>query len=54
MGAAIPGAGLVAILRRHGPTYLATHELSVAKAKVWRAIVACRTLCMAWSGHAHA
>ena len=35
--------GLADILRRHESTYLATHELSVAKAKVWRAIVACRT-----------
>jgi len=35
--------GLAAVLRRHGPTYLATHDLSSAKAKVWRAIVSCRT-----------
>jgi hypothetical protein len=31
------------VLRRHGPQYLATHDLSVAKAKVWRAILGCRT-----------
>jgi len=36
-------AGLAGVLRRHGPAYLATHHLSAAKAKVWRAIVACRT-----------
>jgi len=35
--------GLAEVLRRHGPDYLATHALSVGKAKVWRAIVACRT-----------
>jgi hypothetical protein len=35
--------GLADILRRHESAYLATHELSVAKARVWRAIVACRT-----------
>ncbi len=36
-------AGLAEVLRRHGPDYLATHDLPSAKAKVWRAIVACRT-----------
>lgn len=35
--------GLAEVLRRHGPAYLAAHELPAAKAKVWRAIVACRT-----------
>ena len=35
--------GLADILRVHGPAYLETHALSVAKAKVWRAILACRT-----------
>jgi hypothetical protein len=35
--------GLAEVLHRHGPAYLATHPLSVAKAKVWRAILACRT-----------
>lgn len=38
-----PRAGLAEVLRRHGPAYLAAHPLSVAKAKVWRAILACRT-----------
>jgi len=42
-------AGLAEVLRRHGPAYLATHDLSVAKAKVWRAIVACRTAAL--GGH---
>ena len=41
--------GLAAVLRRHGPAYLATHPLSVAKAKVWRAILACRTAAL--GGH---
>lgn len=41
--------GLAEILRRHESTYLATHELSVAKTKVWRAIVACRTAAL--GGH---
>jgi hypothetical protein len=35
--------GLADVLRRHGPAYLAAHPLSVAKAKVWRALVSCRT-----------
>ncbi len=34
---------LAEVFRRHGPAYLAKHLLSSAKAKVWRAIVACRT-----------
>jgi hypothetical protein len=34
---------LAEVFRRHGPAYLAKHVLSSAKAKVWRAIVACRT-----------
>jgi hypothetical protein len=37
------GVGLAEVLRRHGPAYLETHALSVGKAKVWRAILACRT-----------
>ena len=41
--------GLAAVLRRHGPAYLAEHPLSVAKAKVWRAILACRTAAL--GGH---
>ena len=35
--------GLAEVLRTHGPAYLAAHPLSAAKAKVWRAILACRT-----------
>jgi hypothetical protein len=35
--------GLAEVLRRHGPAYLATHALPAVKAKVWRAILACRT-----------
>jgi hypothetical protein len=35
--------GLAEVLRHHGPAYLATHELPAAKAKVWRAILSCRT-----------
>ena len=35
--------GLAEVLRHHGPRYLATHELPAAKAKVWRAILSCRT-----------
>ncbi len=46
---AAPRAGLADILRRHGSAYLAAHPLSVAKAKVWRAIVACRTVAL--GGH---
>ena len=34
---------LAEVFRRHGPAVLAQHLLSSAKAKVWRAIVACRT-----------
>jgi hypothetical protein len=40
---------LAEIFRRHGPAYLAKHVLSSAKAKVWRAIVACRTVLL--GGH---
>jgi len=43
------GLGLAEVLRRHGPAYLATHPLSAAKAKVWRAILACRTAAL--GGH---
>jgi hypothetical protein len=35
--------GLAEVLRRHGPAYLASHDLPAAKAKVWRAILSCRT-----------
>jgi len=31
-----PSGGLAEVLRRHGPQYLATHDLSVAKATVTR------------------
>ncbi len=44
-----PSGGLAEVLRRHGPAYLATHDLSAAKAKVWRAILACRTAAL--GGH---
>jgi hypothetical protein len=46
---AAPRVGLAEVLRRYGPAYLAAHPLSVAKAKVWRAIVACRTAAL--GGH---
>ena len=41
--ASVASATLAGILRQFGPAYLATHALSVSKAKAWRAIVACRT-----------
>jgi len=41
--------GLAEVLRRHGPAYLAAHPLSAAKARVWRAILACRTAAL--GGH---
>jgi len=44
-----PSGGLAEVLRRHGPGYFATHDLSPAKAKVWRAIVGCRTAAL--GGH---
>lgn len=44
-----PPVGLAEVLCRHGPGYLATHDLSAAKAKVWRAIVGCRTAAL--GGH---
>jgi len=46
---AVPRGGLAEVLRRHGPAYLAAHPLSAAKAKVWRAILACRTAAL--GGH---
>ena len=49
MLAATAKVGLAEVLRHHGPAYLATHPLSVAKAKVWRAILACRTAAL--GGH---
>lgn len=36
-------ADLAEVLRRHGPRYLASHELTPTQAKAWRAITACRT-----------
>ena len=49
MGSKAPRVSLAEVLRRHGPAYLAAHPLSVAKAKVWRAILACRTAAL--GGH---
>jgi len=49
MRAASPKVGLAQVLQRHGPAYLAAHPLSVSKAKVWRAIVSCRTAAL--GGH---
>jgi len=46
---AAPRVSLAEVLRRHGPAYLAAHPLSFAKAKVWRAILACRTAAL--GGH---
>ena len=42
-------SALAGVLATCGPAYLATHALSVAQAKVWRAIVACRTAAL--GGH---
>jgi len=44
-----PSGGLARVLRHHGPSYLATHTLSAAKARVWRAILSCRTAAL--GGH---
>lgn len=49
MNPAAHRVGLADILRRHESAYLATHDLSAAKARVWRAIVACRTAAL--GGH---
>jgi hypothetical protein len=49
MGSKAPRVDLAEVLRRHGPAYLAAHPLSAAKAKVWRAILACRTAAL--GGH---
>lgn len=43
-----PG-GLAEVLRCFGPAWLVSHTLSVRAAKVWRAIVACRTAAL--GGH---
>ena len=40
---------LAEVLATCGPAYLATHALTAAQAKVWRAIVACRTAAL--GGH---
>jgi hypothetical protein len=45
----VPRLGLAEVLRRHGPAYLAAHPLSAAKARVWRAILGCRTAAL--GGH---
>ena len=37
------GATLAEVLRHFGPAYLANHRLSTAQARVWCAIVSCRT-----------
>jgi hypothetical protein len=34
---------LAEVLRHFGADYLRSHNLSTAQAKVWRAIVSCRT-----------
>lgn len=36
-------ATLAEVLRRFGPEYLQSHDLSTAQARAWRAIVCCRT-----------
>jgi len=41
--------GLAGVLRTFGPAWLASHTLSARVAKVWRAIVACRTAAL--GGH---
>ena len=41
--------GLAGVIAAFGTRYLDTHELSVAQAKAWRAIVACRTVAL--GGH---
>lgn len=42
-------AGLARALAAFGPAYLASHPLTVAQAKAWRAILACRTVAL--GGH---
>lgn len=44
--------GLAEVLATFGPAYLATHDLPRGGAKVWRAIVACRTAVL--GGHVEA
>ncbi len=45
-------AGLAEVLATFGPAYLATHRLPRGGAKVWRAILACRTAAL--GGHVEA
>lgn len=45
----MPPAGLAEVLSAFGPAYLASHELPRGAAKVWRAILACRTAAL--GGH---
>lgn len=45
----MPSGGLAEVLRTFGPAYLAAHALPRGGAKVWRAIVACRTAAL--GGH---
>ena len=42
-------AGLAGVLSTFGPAYLASHSLPRGGAKVWRAILACRTAAL--GGH---
>jgi len=49
MAAPRSGQALAEVLRRYGADYRATHELSGVKAKVWRAIIDCRTAAL--GGH---
>lgn len=44
-----PAAGLAGVLATFGPAYLADHALPRGAAKVWRAIVSCRTAAL--GGH---
>ena len=45
----MPAVGLAEVLATFGPAYLATHRLPRGAAKVWRAILACRTAAL--GGH---
>lgn len=48
----MPAAGLAEVLAAFGPAYLATQRLPRGAAKVWRAILACRTAAL--GGHVEA
>lgn len=52
MDATAHHVGVADILRRFGPAYRTTHALSAPRAKVWRALVACRTAAL--GGHLEA